>query len=114
MIPASALVDQSTLAALLEHDPLVQDYRAFFSLLDWSVVEQWFNPALVQALLQSTVRALQDEIPGLGDTVTFDVKHIYAWVKENNERASVPERYDKTKRLAGDPDYLCWLLGTSV
>ena len=62
------------------------------------------DPALLQALLQATVRALQDEIPGLGETVAFDVKHIYGWVKENNERAYVPERYDKTKRLAGDPD----------
>ena len=41
MIPASHLFDQSTLAALLEYDPLVQDYRAFFALLDWSLVEQW-------------------------------------------------------------------------
>jgi len=185
MIPKSAVFDQPTIAALLDHDPLIQDYRAFFSLLDWSVVEQWeaarsglgrpahpesaylkafliriregmlyttqlrrfllrhpllvielgfrlildpsapygfdveatlpcefwlreklrhFDPALLQALLQATVRALQDELPGLGETVAFDVKHIYAWVKENNERAYVPERYDKTKRLKGDPD----------
>src|ERR1700680_1347581 len=185
MIPASDLFDQSVITALLDHDPLVADYRAFFSLLDWSVVEHWeaqrssrgrpahpesaylkafliriregmlyttqlrrfllrhpllvielgfrlvldprapygfdveqtlpcefwlreklrhFDPALLQALLQATVRALQDEIPGLGETVAFDVKHIYGWVKENNERAYVPERYDKTKRLAGDPD----------
>jgi hypothetical protein len=185
MIPNSVLFDQSTIIALLEHDPLVADYRAFFSLLDWSVVEHWeaqrsglgrpahpesaylkafliriregmlyttqlrrfllrhpllvielgfrlvldpsapygfdvehtlpcefwlreklrhCDPALLQALLRATVRALQDELPGLGETVAFDVKHIYAWVKENNERAYVPNRYDKTKRLAGDPD----------
>jgi hypothetical protein len=41
MIPTSDLFDQSVITALLDHDPLVQDYRAFFSLLDWSVVEQW-------------------------------------------------------------------------
>src|SRR5437764_4407409 len=41
MIPASLVFDQSTMTALLEHDPLVQDYRAFFALLDWSPVEQW-------------------------------------------------------------------------
>ena len=41
MIPASHLFDQSTLTALLDHDPMVADYRAFFSLLDWSVVERW-------------------------------------------------------------------------
>lgn len=185
MIPTSDLLDQSRMATLLDHDPLVQDYRAFFCLLDWSVVEQWeteqssrgrpghpisaylkafliriregmlsttqlrrfllrhpllvielgfhlvldpsapygfdveqtlpcefwlreklrhFDPTLLQALLQASVRALQDELPGLGETVAFDVKHIYAWVKENNPRAYVPERYDKTKRLVGDPD----------
>ena len=41
MIPASDLFDQSVITALLDHDPLVADDRAFFLLLDWSVVEQW-------------------------------------------------------------------------
>jgi hypothetical protein len=186
MIPSSVIFDQSTLTALLEHDPVVQQYRAFFSLLDWSVVEQWqerrsvycdthghpitaylkaflirigqgmlymtrlrsfllahplliielrfqlhldpttpygfdpektlpcrfwfsqklrtLDPALLQALLHATVRDLKEEIPGLGEVVAFDVKHIYAWVKENNERAYVPDRYDKSKTLVGDPD----------
>jgi hypothetical protein len=185
MIPTSALFDQSTLAALLDHDPVVTDYRAFFSSLDWSIVEQWqttrssrgrpahpisaylkafliriregliyttqlrrfllkhpllvidlgfhlvldpalpygfdpqrslpcnfwfrtmlrtFDPALLQSLLQATVRDLQAEIPGLGEVVSFDIKHIYAWVKENNLRVYVPDRYDKTRRPAGDPD----------
>jgi len=35
--------------------------------------------------------------------VAIDVKHISAWVQENNERASVTERSDKTKHPAGDP-----------
>ena len=186
MIPASVRFDQSTMASLLEVDPLVQEYRAFFSLLDWSVVERWqaqrsacygshghplttyikafllrikegliyakqlrafllnhpllvielgFNleldesadygfdvqrtlpcrywfgeklrqldRALLQDLLAATVVALKKEIPGLGEVVAFDVKHIYAWVKENNERTYVKDRYDKTKQLAGDPD----------
>jgi hypothetical protein len=60
--------------------------------------------ALLQDLLHATVAALQEEIPGLGETVAFDVKHIYAWVKENNERVYVTDRYDKAQRLAGDPD----------
>lgn len=185
MIPASHVFDQSTIAALLDHDPLVAEYRAFFALLDWSIVERWGNqqssrgrPAhpeaayvkafliriregfiytaqlrqflrshpllvlelgfhlvldfthpfgfnvektlpsrqwfttklreldrgLLTDLLAGTVQALQAEIPGLGEVVSFDVKHLYAWVQQNNERAFVPERYDKTKRLAGDPD----------
>ena len=186
MIPFSHLFDQSTLAALLEIDPLVADYRAFFAELEWSVVQRWHtqrspftgshghplsaylkaflvriqeglrytthlrafllkHPLLVielgfqlvldarqpygfdvertlptrfwlgeklrhldhellTELLAGTVRALQAEIPGLGETVAFDVKHLYAWVKHNNQRAYVPDRYDKTQRPTGDPD----------
>jgi hypothetical protein len=185
MIPTSGVFDQSTMMNLLDHDPVVCDYRAFFSLFDWSLVDQWqerrsprgrpphpesayikafllrineglmytshlrrfllkhpllvielgfdlkldpaapygFNVeqtlpsevwlrvklrtldhALLQDLLAATVAALQEEIPGLGETVAFDVKHIYAWVKENNERVYVKERYDKTRCPAGDPN----------
>ncbi|MGH2507082.1 MAG: transposase [Ktedonobacteraceae bacterium] len=185
MIPASSLFDQSVLSAQITHDPLVQDYRTFFALLDWSAGDLWerersargrpphpestylkafllriregmiyttqlrrfllrhpfliielgfhlvldptapygfdieqtvpceywlreklrrFDQTVLQTLLAGTVKALQEEIPGLGETVAFDVKHLYAWVKENNERVYVPDRYDKTQRLAGDPD----------
>jgi hypothetical protein len=38
MIPSSAIFDQSTLARLIEYDAVVQDYRAFFALLDWHPV----------------------------------------------------------------------------
>jgi hypothetical protein len=171
---------------MLETDPLLKDYRAFFSLLDWSVVEQWqesrsaycgshghpitaylkaflvrlkegliyathwrdfllkhpllvielgfelkwdhsadsgfdveatlpsrfwlgeklrqLDPAWLQDLLAASVAALQQEIPGLGEVVACDVKHLSAWVRENTERASVKERYDKTQIVAGDPD----------
>jgi hypothetical protein len=174
------------MANMLARDPLIQQYRAFFSLFDWSVVEQWqaqrsascgshghpimaylkaflvrikegliyaqqlrnfllkhpllvielgfdlkldhsadygfdvertlpcrywlgeklrlLDPALLQDLLAATVAALQEEIPGLGEVVAFDVKHIYGWVKENNERVYVKDRYDKTHIPAGDPD----------
>lgn len=185
MIPTSTRFDQSTLATLLEVDPVVADYRAFFSLLDWSLVERWeagrssrgrpahpesaylkafliriregfcyttqlrsflvkhpllvlelgfhlvldpkhpygfdvertlptrfwlgeklrsLDRGLLTDLLAGTVQALQEQIPGLGEVISFDVKHLYAWVKENNERVYVPERYDKTQRVAGDPD----------
>lgn len=185
MIPTSPLFDQSTLAALLAVDPVVCEYRDFFSLLDWSLVEHWqaarssrgrpahpisaylkafliriregliyttglrrfllkhplliidlgfhlvldptlpygfdpeqtlpcdfwfrtmlrtFDPALLQSLLQATVRDLKAEIPGVGEVVSFDIKHIYAWVKENNLRVYVPDRYHKEHRPTGDPD----------
>lgn len=185
MIPSSSVFDQSVIATLLEHDPVAQEYRAFFALLDWSIVERWeaarssrgrpahpesaylkaflirikegliyttqlrafllkhpllvielgfhlaldptcpygfdaqrtlpcrywlgeklrqLDRTLLQDLLNATVAALQAEIPGLGETVAFDVKHLYAWVTQNNERAYVSERYDKTQCLKGDPD----------
>ncbi|HKV01032.1 MAG TPA: hypothetical protein VJQ26_02840, partial [Ktedonobacteraceae bacterium] len=40
MIPDSQIFDQSSLARLLEHDALVQRYRQFFALLDWSAVQE--------------------------------------------------------------------------
>ena len=170
---------------IIDNNEVVKDYRAFFSLIDWSFVEQWeaqrssrgrpahpesaylkafliriregmtytrqirtfllknpllvielgfrlkldptaphgfdvektlpcnywfsekrrsFDRTLLQDLLNSTVRALQEEIPGLGETTAFDVKHIYAWVKENNPRVYVKDRYDPNQQPAGDPD----------
>ena len=32
------------------------------------------------------------------------VKHIYAWVAQNNRKAYVPDRYDPARQPAGDPD----------
>jgi hypothetical protein len=185
MISPLACRGQPLLANLREVDPVVQDYRAFFALLNWSavperdptrpwpgpvphpraaylkaflvkicegkafctqlraflvrhpplVIEVGFRPvlapaapygfdvaetvpsarwlrqqlraldeALLQALLEGTVRALQGEIPELGQTVAFDVKHIYAWVRENNPKAFVAHRFDPQRQPAGDPD----------
>jgi hypothetical protein len=66
--------------------------------------QQHLNQGILQALLRATVHALQTEIPGLGTTVAVDVKHIFAWVQENNPKAYVRERYDPTRRPRGDPD----------
>ncbi len=41
MIPSSSVLDQSAITTLLTIDPLVQQYRTFFSLLDWSFVDRW-------------------------------------------------------------------------
>lgn len=59
---------------------------------------------LLRQLFASTVAALREAIVGLGDTVAFDVTHIVAWVKENNLRAFVKDRYDPTQQPPGDPD----------
>jgi hypothetical protein len=62
------------------------------------------DPRLLADLFAQSVQALQAEIPGLGEVVAFDVKHIYANVKENNFRAYVPERFHKDQQPTGDPD----------
>jgi hypothetical protein len=59
---------------------------------------------ILRALLEGTVRALQREIPSLGQTVAFDVKHIYAWVRENNPKAFVAGRFDPDRPPTGDRD----------
>jgi hypothetical protein len=50
-------------------------------------------------LLAQTVQALQAEIPGLGEVVAYDVKHIYANVKENNPRVYLKDRFCKDRQL---------------
>jgi len=61
------------------------------------------DATLLGTLLRGTVQALQREIPALGETVAFDVKHIYAWVQENTPKAFVAQRFDPTRQPAGDP-----------
>jgi Transposase DDE domain len=59
---------------------------------------------LLHRLLQATVHALQAELPDLGTTVAVDVKHIYAWVQENNPKAYCSDRYNAARPPRGDPD----------
>ena len=66
--------------------------------------QQTLNNMLLQNLLTGTVRDLCAEIPGLGETASTDVKHIYAWVKANNPKEHVPHRYDPEQPPVGDPD----------
>jgi hypothetical protein len=143
MIPYSRVFDQQTLSRLLEHDPLVQRYRAFFALFDWRVVPDpspdpsrpgmrphppsaylkalllkleegltyctrlrrfLLEQPVLQALLAATVRDLREEIPGLGEVVAVDVTHLYAFVRENNPRVYVKDRYDKQHQPKGDSE----------
>lgn len=64
--------------------------------------------AILQFLLADSVRLIRDELTALGissgDCVSLDTKHILAWVKENNPKQYVDDRFDKTKQPAGDPD----------
>ena len=64
--------------------------------------------AALQYLLADSVRLIISELDTLGiavgDCISLDTKHIIAWVKENNPKAYVQDRYNKTKQPAGDPD----------
>jgi hypothetical protein len=72
------------------------------------------NEAL-QFLLQATVHLLATEfdpalLPDLppdfrfGNEISLDTKHIIAWVKENNPKAFVADRYNKERQPVGDVD----------
>ena len=66
--------------------------------------QQTLSNGTLQALFKKTVKALQAEIPELGQTIVGDVKHIYAWVKENNPREFITDRFDPVQQPSGDPD----------
>lgn len=59
---------------------------------------------VLTALLAQTVQQAVAVIPGLGETVSVDVKHIYAYVKENNPRVEVPDRFNPARQPSSDPD----------
>ena len=64
--------------------------------------------AVCQYLLDETVHLLQTELcpvaPDFGQAISLDTKHILAWVKENNPKAYVKERYAKDHPPSADPD----------
>ena len=63
--------------------------------------------AAAQFLLDATVQLIAAALPpdvNFGDAGAGDTKHILAWVKENNPKQYVEDRYDKTRQPTGDPD----------
>jgi hypothetical protein len=62
------------------------------------------DPFVLTDLLEQTVHALQGEIDGTGEVISIDVKHIYAWVRENNPRESIHYRFKKENQPKGDPE----------
>jgi hypothetical protein len=66
--------------------------------------QRTLEQAQLQDLLAATVQDLREAIPGLGEVVAFDTTHIYAFVKENNLRVYVKDRYKKEVQPKGDPD----------
>lgn len=64
--------------------------------------------AILQFLLTDSVRLVREALASqgmqIGECISLDTKHILAWVKENNPKTYVEDRYDKTKQPVGDPD----------
>ena len=62
----------------------------------------------LQGLLADSVQlireALQTAAVACGECVSLDTKHILAWVKENNPKAYVSDRFNKDHQPVGDPD----------
>ncbi len=64
--------------------------------------------AALQFLLANSVQLILAELVERAvlpvECVSLDTKHILAWVKENNPKTYVPDRFNKDKQPAGDPD----------
>lgn len=64
--------------------------------------------ASLQHLLSGLVHRLQAELcdisPPFGQTIALDTKLILAWVRENNPKASVKERFNPQRQPQGDAD----------
>jgi hypothetical protein len=64
--------------------------------------------SVLQCLLADSVCAILAELSARGlpapQCLALDTKHVIAWVKENNSKQYVNDRYDKTRQPKGDPD----------
>jgi Transposase DDE domain len=91
------------------HIDLTQPYgfdvaKTVPSVRHLNAVLKTLDPLLLAQLFAQSVQALQQEIPGLGEVVAYDVKHIYVNVQENNFRAYVQERFKKDRQPSNGPD----------
>lgn len=94
--------DASFNPALRFTSPNLPDQRHFSRLLHKvpNACFQFLLASSVQSLLAEFTRRLI-HIP---DIISLDTKHILAWVKENNPKTYIEDRFDKTKQPAGDRD----------
>lgn len=69
---------------------------------------QRVSPTAPQFLLADSVRLILAMLVTQGrpvpDGIALDTKHILAWVKENNPKAYVSDRFKKDQQPPGDPD----------
>jgi hypothetical protein len=87
--------------------------RTLASRQHFSRVLRSLHPDQTRFLLQASLHLLRAELadviadeklPHFGDEISLDTKHILAWVRENNPKEFVPDRYDKHNQPTGDPD----------
>ena len=85
-------------------DPL----RSLPSARHFTVLLRQLPQAMTQWLLADSVRVILAELRARQlappQCISLDTKHILAWVQENNPKAYVSERFNKTKQPRGDPD----------
>lgn len=64
--------------------------------------------ATLQFLLADSVRLIREALAAVGvptgECIVLDTKHVIAWVRENNPKAYLSNRYVKTQQPPGDPD----------
>ncbi len=64
-------------------------------------------------LLDETVRLLQADLSTegveFGQTIALDTKYVLAWVRENNPKDYVQDRFDKAGQPSGEPRRLAGL-----
>lgn len=106
------LVEHPLLVVELGFHPVPDPQAAFRFDVERTVpCEGWLgdqlrtmDDAMLGRLLRGTVQTMQHAEVDLGETVAFDVKHVYAWVEENNPKAFIAHRYDPQRQPKGDPD----------
>jgi hypothetical protein len=91
------------------HDPL--GFNAQASLPTARHLTQMLRDlpnAVLQDLLADSVQLVRAALAARGapgvTCVSLDTKHVLAWVKENNPKTYVPDRFNGTHQPAGDPD----------
>ena len=110
---------KALLVKLCEGKPYATHLRTFLLEHPLLVLELGFRPVVDASLpsgfdVQRTVPSachfrrklpsLDHQLPGLGETIAVDVKHMYAWVKENNPRVNLLGRFFPDRQPRGDLD----------
>jgi len=108
---------KALLITLCEHKESITQLRAFLVDHPLLVLELGFRPvpdaqALYGCDRERTVPCArwlrhwqqQRALPKVDETLAIDVKHICAWVTQNNPKAYVTERFNPQRPPTGDPD----------